>query len=338
MAKKVLIAGETGNHCLEMAYQKAFADAGHTVALYDTKKAVWQYARGGHWGYQLHRFFTVEAWVRKANKNFCEFVKAFRPDILMVFTGAEILPGSFAYIKSILPNTKIVWYWADPLPNLTQYIYKSLVFADLLASYSKSSLAVFGTMGAKKTCWLPFAGDVEAHFKQAEKKENYPFDISFIGSWRPEREAALKTIHQHFPFLQFKICGPYWHRCKYKPIRKIASSQPIYGKFFTEVVQQTFLNLNVIDTTNYPAANMRFFEIISAGGLQLCSATPEMEVEFQNRKQVLCFNTEEAIVETIQHALNNRAAMEDIKIAGQQLLLSQHLYLNRVAQLLPLIV
>ncbi|MBK6390610.1 MAG: hypothetical protein IPF70_08580 [Saprospiraceae bacterium] len=65
---------------------------------------------------------------------------------------------------------------------------------DLVASYSRSSLDVFSQMGARSTCWLPFAADLDAHFLKASTKKKYAYDISFIGSWRPEREEALKTI------------------------------------------------------------------------------------------------------------------------------------------------
>src|SRR6188768_390607 len=133
MSKRIMIAGEVGNHCLEMSYYDAFAAAGYEVKLYDTKTAVKKFARGGKLGYRIHQFFPVESWLRKANKEFTEEVKLFKPDLLLAFTGAEILPGSFAYIKSILP-VKIAFYWADPLPNLTRYIHQSLPLTDLLAS------------------------------------------------------------------------------------------------------------------------------------------------------------------------------------------------------------
>jgi spore maturation protein CgeB len=332
VATRILIAGETGNHCLEMSYYNAFVKAGYVTKLYDTKKAVRHYARFGNLGYTIHRFFPVEAWLRKANKEFTNDVKAFNPDIVIAFTGAEILPGSFAYIKSILP-VKLVWYWADPLPNLTRYIHQSLSLTDLVASYSRSSLAVFEQMGAKNTCWLPFAGDVEAHFKPAVRREVYKFDISFIGSWRPERESALKIIYENFPALRFKVSGPYWKRCGFAPIRKLASEQPIFGKDFAAIVQDSFLNLNVIDNSNFPSVNMRFFEILAAGGLELCSAGPEMEDIFIDKQHLLYFTDEVSLVNSIKYALENKDNVEQIKIAGQQTLTEKHLYTHRIAEI-----
>lgn len=336
MGKRVLIAGETGNHCLEMSYQKAFQEAGCEVLLYDTKNAVKKYARLGKLGYKVHQFFPVEAWLKKANKDFTGVVTSFKPDIVVAFTGAEILPGSFAYIKTLLP-VKIAWYWADPLPNLSRYIFQGLSLADMVASYSKSSLEVFGQMGARSACWLPFAADAGAHFSKAAPRPHYLYDISFIGSWRPEREASLRIIFEHFPGLRFKISGPYWNRCSFPPLRRIAGTKPVYGKDFSAIVQQSLLNLNVIDNTNFPSVNMRFFEIIAAGGLELCSAAPEMEDLFVHKKHLLYYNDKDSLIAAVQYALDHQPALNSIKADAQELLMDKHLYRHRAATFLSML-
>jgi spore maturation protein CgeB len=333
MSQKILIAGETGNHCLEMSYYQACQRAGYNVQLFDTQRAVHKYARLGKFGRQLHRFFPVEAWLRKANKEFAEYVKSYKPDTIVLFTGAETLPGTIAYIKSILP-VRIVWYWADPLPNLSRYIHQSLPLVDLVASYSRSSLKVFEQMGAARTLWLPFAGDKDAHYMPAAPRKDYSYDVSFVGSWRPEREAALQIIHENFPQLRLKVTGPYWNRAQYAPIKKMSETSPLYGKAFTEVIQSSRLNLNVMDNTNYPSVNMRFFEILTAGGTELCSAGPEMEDVFFPQQHLLYFSDAASLVEKVKFALANPEQIEDIKCKGQQLLLSGHLYEHRVQSLM----
>src|SRR5882672_5936982 len=142
MAYRILIAGESGNHCLEMAYYEAFAQAGHEVRLFDTRTAVIKYVRPNKLAHTLHRFLPVDAWIKKANKDLTGVARDFRPDIIIAFTSAEILAGTFAFLKTVLPS-RIFWYWADPLPNLNRYIRESLPLTDVLFSYSKASLPVF---------------------------------------------------------------------------------------------------------------------------------------------------------------------------------------------------
>jgi spore maturation protein CgeB len=336
MPLKILIAGESGNHCLEMAYFDAFRSLGHHVELFDTKEAVIRHARGGKIGYEVHRFIPIDAWIKKANKDLANFTRSFQPDILMVFTGAEILPGTLAYIKSILP-TRIIWYWADPLPNLSRYIQQGLVLADLVASYSHASLTAFEMMGARRTAWVPFAGDLAAHFMESAVKTTYKYDLGFIGSWRPEREAILRAVYEHFPRLRLKVSGPYWSRCSFAPLRRLAEKKPVYGKVFSGIVQDSLLQLNVMDDTNFPAVNMRFFEILAAGGLELCSAAPEMKDTFIDRQHILYFSNQEELKDQIQFAMERNNEREAIKINGQKLLLSGHLYTHRANSITQLI-
>ncbi len=337
MAKHILIIGETDSHCLEMAYYEAFLALGHTVTLFDTKQKVQKYARPGKWAYRLHLFFPVESWLRKANKELAEQVLAEKPDIVLAFTGAQVLPGTFAYIKTVSPDTLIAWYWADPLPNMNRYIHSSLALTDLVASYSSSSLKAFAAMGAKNTCWIPFAGDVKAHFEPAVTKDNYRYDINFVGSWRPEREAALRIIYESFEGLRLKVTGPYWQRCTFKPLKKVAGNKPLYGKAFTDIVQNSLLSLNVMDTNNYPAVNMRFFEIFSSGGAQICSAGPEMAAIFQDKEHLLYFSDKDSLVAQIRYAMENKTAIETMKKNAQALLVKDHMYRQRAMALLSAI-
>lgn len=333
MSRKILLAGETGNHCLEMSYYEAFRSLGHETQLFDTKRAVQRYARPGSLGFRVHRFLPVDAWIKKANKDLVNTARAFKPDLILVFTGAEILPGTFAYLKTIL-DSSICWYWADPLPNLSRYICGSLPLTDIVFSYSENSLPVFQRMGAQRTVWLPFAGDLSAHPGEPADRDAYDWDISFIGSWRPEREKVLQLIQQQWPDFRIKVSGPYWHRCTYRPLKKIASSRPVFGKEFADIVSRSFLNLNVMDDSNFPSVNMRFFEILTAGGAELCSASPEMEKTFVNRRQMLFFSDEQQLMDQVRFAIANPKEIDKIRKEGQNLLKERHLYRHRAASIL----
>src|ERR1700748_3517260 len=100
---RILIAGESGNSCLETSYYNSLNECGYEVELFDTKQCLRKYARFRSLGYNLHRFFPVEAWLRKANKEFAEFAINYNPNVIILFTGAEVLPGAIAYIKTRIP-------------------------------------------------------------------------------------------------------------------------------------------------------------------------------------------------------------------------------------------
>ena len=334
MPTRVLIIGEIGNYCLEMSYEKAFKELGCEVHLFDSKKAVLDFARFGVVGRKLHQFFPVQAWLRKANKKLAEKALSLRPDIILAFTGAEVLPGTFAFLKSTLPAT-IAWYWADPLPNISRYFLETMPLTDLAASYSNASVPVLRAMGFRNVMFLPFAADQDAHFKPASLNvTSYRYELSFVGSWREERVQALTRIVNDFPDLKVKIFGPYWNRCKDASLRRLATSTPLYGGDFAEVVQNTFMNLNVMDNTNFPAVNMRFFEIFAAGGNQLCGGGPEMRTIFKNKEHLLYFDNLEEMSDQLAYAIENKSVVERYKVRSQELVLKDHLYLSRAKELL----
>jgi spore maturation protein CgeB len=237
-----------------------------------------------------------------------------------------------AYITSIL-KAKIIWYWADPLPNLNNYIYQGVKLTDLLVSYSRSSLPAFQSMGAPRTCWVPFGADLDTH-NTSKTPLALEYDLSFVGSWRPEREKVLSIIHRNFPELKIRVDGPYWNRCEYNGIRRIANSKPIYGSEFSTIVQQSLISLNVTDTTNFPSANMRFFEIMASGGTQLVSDSDEMKDTFLDKEHVLYFNDEHSLLEKLKFALGNKDEMMRIRSNAYKEVSGNHLYIHRLKEIL----
>lgn len=332
MASSIVIVGETGNFCLEMSYHQAAQDLGMESYLFDSREAILGNAKFGKLGRELHRFYPLRSWLRKGNKSFVEFIMARKPEYIILFTGAEILPGTIGYLRSI-SNAKIIWYWADPLLSLSDYILGGAKLSHLVASYSKASLPVFEQLGAPRTVWVPFAADTQAHQWNVESAE-YRYDVSFTGSWRPEREKVLATIHKAIPGIRLRVDGPYWERCQYDPIRKLAGKKPLFGPDFSTIVSQSLLSLNVTDTTNYPAANMRFFEILASGGAELVSGSDEMKVDFIADQDLMYFNDEASLLDRIQFALKNPDMISKIRKNGHLKVKTDHLYINRLKKIL----
>lgn len=75
---------------------------------------------------------------------------------------------------------------------------------------------------------------------------------------------------------------------------------------------------------------MRFFEVCTAGGLQVASACPEMDNEFRHKEHMVYFKDEDDLLVQIQWVLDHPAEAHQIREAGQQLLLEKHAYSNRI--------
>jgi spore maturation protein CgeB len=221
--------------------------------------------------------------------------------------------------------------------NWNTHLTTSLSMYDLVATYSERSVPILEHLGARRVAWVPLAGDPALHSapaKIAQDAQTYGADVTFIGGWRPEREAVLSQLTA----FEVKIWGPDWgRRCKGKPaVLKAWQGRPLYGADFARAVAHSKVNLNVIDPTNYPAANMRFFEIPTAGGLQVSSACPEMASEFCHGKHLFYYNQTEDLPALIRSLLSDQALRTTVARAAHAKVGQAHTYVHRAEQILAL--
>ena len=153
--------------------------------------------------------------------------------------------------------------------------------------------------------------------------------------WRPERERYLSIVIEEFPNLNVEIFGGYWKdRCMDKKLKACCKDGLILGRPLGQYFNNSMINLNVIDDTNYPAANMRFFEIPTAGGLQLTSACPEQESIFEQRKHCVYFNDEASLVEEIKWILDHKNECNEIRKNGFDLIRNGNTYIQRLQSIM----
>ncbi|RII29440.1 MAG: hypothetical protein CXR30_11125 [Geobacter sp.] len=338
---KVMLVGYFGLGALECSFNTAFIDIGCEVSCFDISSLVQTNCRFGRAGQIFNRFVPVDAWVRKANREMVLEARRFMPDVLVVFGQNPVQAGALAQIRSMMA-LKTVYIWPDTLVNLSAPMISVLPLYDLVATYSNSTVPLFERLGAKKVKWVPLAADTKMH-SVPDNPQNTAAgsiaDIAFIGQWRPERERAVSAILQAYPNIDLKIWGPDWgRRCKGKPgVLKCWQGRPLYAQEFATTVALSKINLNIIDDTNYPAANMRFFEISCSGGLQACSQCPEMEGEFKHGETVFYYKTLEELTDMVHSLLQNDSLRKNVAQKANKIVLGKHTYIHRVTQILDLL-
>ena len=228
---KVLIVSDLSMYALGNSYIRAFKKTEMEVSTFDLAAAEQKFIRLGKLGKQIHTFWPVEVWKKKANRELAITYRRIMPDIVLVFGNVEIMYGVLAFFRSI-GNAKLVLFWPDTLLNLNSFQKESATLYDAVASYSSASLEPFRQIGFRKTIFLPFAGDME-FLGSNDGTEEYHCDLSFAGGWRPEREAALAAIAEAFPSKKMLIKGTDWQRfCKSSVLLKNCVPSPVYGKDF----------------------------------------------------------------------------------------------------------
>lgn len=334
--KRLLIVGSSAVSSLEHSYVRAANAQGWQVEFFDPEKMMHPFIKGGKVGRLFHQFVPVDAWMRKMNRLLVFKVGEWKPDIVMVFTNVPVLYGTIATIKTI-HHCAVVWIWPDTPMNLMPQNADACKLYDLSGIYSKAALPVFDKIGFNNAFWLPLAGDPVLHGNDPVKGD-FDRDISFVGMWRPEREKAIVSLINHFPQLAIEVYGTYWkERCIDKSVRKYVKGNGLLGQALGRYFNRSRINLNVIDSTNYPAANMRFFEIPTAGGLQLSSTCPEQEGEFRHKEEVVYFSEEKQLLEGVEWMLQNPEKCTAIRINAHSKVHLGHTYSHRFKSILDMI-
>ena len=159
-----------------------------------------------------------------------------------------------------------------------------------------------------------------------------PCDVSFIGGWRQSRQEVLSTLGD----FDLKIWGPGWgRRSRSSPtIKEAWQGRSVVGAEFTAAVRASRVNLNLVDPTGYPAANMRTFELLAAGGVQLSSACPEFEPILRHGEHLFYFDGAGELPAAINKLLADPDALESVADRGCDEVLSKHTYFDRVDSLI----
>jgi len=329
---KILIVSDLHVSSLANSYIRALQKMNYEIKTFDPYQNQKKYIRLGKLGQKLHSFWPVYIWLRKANRELAILFKSFQPEKVIVFGNAPVLFSTLAFFKSI-SDCQLILYWPDTLTNLEQNQLNGARLYDVVATYSSATIPVFKQIGFSDAVWCPFAADTE-FLGGYEDKEEFLYDLSFAGGWRPERESAMADVVNAFPHLKIFIRGVGWKRnCRDKRILSRLNDAPLFGKDFGNFFRNSRISLNVIDDTNYPAANMRFFEIPAAGGLQLSSPCPEMEQIFKNRENILYFSDVKELIAQIDFVIKNPGESKNIREQSHQFVKKHHNYQSRLLKI-----
>lgn len=336
--KKIVLLGNTGLGSLESSYKSAFEFLGYEVLMLNVNRAIENHVPFGRFGNYANTFIGIDSWIKKGNRDLVLEIKKFNPELTLVFCNANIILGSLAFLKSV-SKTKIGLIWPDTLFNLGKDVVGNIQLYDFVGCYSSTAVPVFDSLGFKNVFWLPLAADQWLHGTN-NICSNYQYDIAFIGGWRPEREATLLIIKNSFPDAKLLIKGPEWlKRCKVKSLKNSIDDGPAVGQDFANLINASKINLNIIDDTNFPAANMRFFEIPMCNGFQLSSSCPEFEHIFTEQKHMAYYSSESSLLSKINHFINlDHLSLSKIILESNQLVNSEHTYVQRVEQLIKCVI
>lgn len=321
---------------LEHSYERTMLDLGHEVIGFQMDDAIKQNISFNFMPAKISNYIygqlESDTTIKKANVSLTKFVIDHKPNAVFIFTNSPINPSTIVYLRTLC--VKVILIYPDAIVNMSPRNSENVKFYDAIFSYSKSGVEAFKMLGAESVFWCPLAADTTIHLQKVPPNDySFKYDISFIGNYRPEREKVIENVIKAFPSLKYKILGS-WKESKSLEVSKYAETRHLYGIDYAKFINDSFLNLNIIDKTNYPAANMRFFEIPISGGLQLSSECPEMESIYNDMDSILYFRSIKELKEKIDFCFSNKDETFRIRHNAKKLTKNEHTYVNRSHQII----
>jgi hypothetical protein len=210
----------------------------------------------------------------KWNQKLFELIQKNKYDIVIFFRLSPVSSSTILHFR-YLYNIKFVIIWPDSILFLKNNLLDTLQNVNLIASYSEKDVSIFESLKCDNARFIPLGYDQEIYNSQDLEKV---FDISFLGLKQNYRE---DFIHQFSKNTDRKIfvSGPNWKNFKSKNLH--ISNKTFHSNEACAVYNSSFISLNIVDPTNYPSANMRFFEINGCNTIQLSNKIPEFMNEFE---------------------------------------------------------
>jgi spore maturation protein CgeB len=320
------------------SYARAFRKLGCPVDTWDFEPVQARAARLGPVGRRFHQFVPVEPWTKRANRGLVMAVRQRAPDVLGVVCSESVTAGALAQVRASAPSTRLVLFWPDPMQNLGVHTVQALPMYDLVATYARSSVEPMLHLGARRVEWVPFAADPDlfgGDEADASRHTDYDCDVGFIANTRPEREEAVLTL------LGAGINVRVWGTREWVTSTKDRTAatrywqgRPLFGAELGQATRTFGLALNVIDPTNYPAANMRIFETLAAGGTLLSTPCPEVADQFPDGVAAFYFESTGQLVTRALELRRNEPYRRDVAREGRRRVLAEHTYVHRALQVL----
>jgi glycosyltransferase involved in cell wall biosynthesis len=337
-ALSVLILCQDGDPGMLGSFGRAFRGLGHRVRHWSLSAAIDSHVKFDRIGRLLSSYFPFDPWLVGGNRDLIEETMAFEPDLLLFAGQQPVRAGALAQIKVARPRVQTVMTWPDTLLNLTDRAIACLPMCDLVASYSKAAIPLLERFGARTVSWVPFGVDTElfptAVDVSPDELRRLGSDVAFVGNHRPAREAAVLRLLD--AGLDVKVWGTGdWIKRAGAParVRTYFQGGPLFGAALVKALRSAKVSLNVIDPTNYPAANMRFFEQVACGVASLSSACPEMESLFPDGDCVSYYQ-ENNLAEKARELVANRDLRERLAKNGQRAAMAAHTYSDRARAIL----
>lgn len=284
---------------------------------------------------KYHLGFSVDGYLDRRDKAYnrkvMEVFDEYKPDIVYVYQGKQLLPDTIQYIQK---KAFIVLSLIDKV-SLFPEIVDRFKYYDLLSSYSIEDVEHLNA-GGLNCHYFPATTD-----RTIYRDLNAPktIDVSFVGAMYPDRREMLTRLVKDMPDVAFEFYGEYAPLRKPKQYLEWMTDKRLHACFKNRVIpvervneiynaSRICLNLNRSNAGNSWAG--RFADIVATRSFQITTYNEYIDQVFG--ESVETFKDYEELKQKIRFYLAHASQAEQKGEASYDIYFdaSNHLFIDRM--------
>lgn len=273
------------------------------------------------------------------NESLLKTVREVRPEIIFILKGEPFSSETLSEIKKISSAKLINWFGDDPW-EFPVFSGKVCKYYDFFFTYDPYSVKLYNDSGYNTAFHLPYGYDPAAAsnlpLSQREIKK-FSCDVSFIGSYYPEREVILNQLKKKY---EVKIWGRGWKNTSCKDIYQ---GNALYGYDMLKAMKCSSIILNIHKGYNRgveasgEGLNLRIMEASACGSFQISNAQKDIPNRFEVSKEIVLFEKDEELKSKIEFYLQNKDKRMNIASNCLKRLHKEHTLKQRMHEMMEIV-
>lgn len=287
--------------------------------------------------------------IKKFGSQLFQELTEFKPNLVLFIKGDFLLPETIGDLKQALPDAPFVLWLMDPIETVPEiFEFKSQI--DYWFFYEPDDI-----VRAKKRYGL------DAHFLPLvfDPRWYHPLDrvvvetdcgmrdtdVSFAGALTHlNRRVLLDRVCRTFQGrLKFTIVSPYYQQAWRRTADRIRGLRlpgyvilnPLDHTDINKLYQTSKINLNIHREEPGRNLNMRFFEILGAGGLQLVEQDrAQNEIGLSEGDGFATYSSIPDLFDKIRYFIQHPDRATEMAARGAKRALTEHSFLHRMQAIL----
>lgn len=299
---KLLIVGSDKIFSIENYYVKYIRELGIEIETFNAQSFFYDYYQRSIVNKLIFRSGLSRIY-KKINTLFRKKVEEFKPDVIWVFKGMEILPGSLQWARekgialvNYNPDNPFIFTGAG---SGNQNVIDSISLYQLHFTYNLDIQKRLGDEHKIRTAYLPFGFDLSDDLFAECTTQQEICKACFLGNPDKQRAAFILALAQNG--IKIDLYGNNWY--KFVKHENILSHPAVYGNELWKVLRRYRVQLNLMRVHNENSHNMRTFEVPGVGGIMVAPETSEHKLFFESGKEVFLYKDVEDCIEKINYIL-----------------------------------